>query len=198
MRVAAIVPVRSFAEGKSRLASVLSMAERSALVRRMLDRVLTALRSARCVDHIIVVTPERETGLPDDIEVLNDEGLGLNEAVELATDALASRFDASIIVAADIPYISPEEIDSLVNQARGYDMVVVPDRRGEGTNALWLRLPSSVSPQYGPHSAELHLGIAALRSLRAIQIEISGLSHDIDTPEDLLDEPELVELMVKP
>jgi len=141
MRVAAIVPVRSFAEGKSRLASVLSMAERSALVRRMLDRVLTALRSARCVDHIIVVTPERETGLPDDIEVLNDEGLGLNEAVELATDALASRFDASIIVAADVPYISPEEIDSLVNQARGYDMVVVPDRRGEGTNALWLRLP---------------------------------------------------------
>lgn len=77
-------------------------------------------------------------------------------------------------------------------------MVVVPDRRGEGTNALWLRLPSSVSPQYGPHSAELHLGIAALGSLRAIQIEISGLSHDIDTPEDLLDEPELVELMVKP
>jgi len=190
MRVVAIVPVRSFAEGKSRLASVLSMAERAALVRRMLDRVLTALRSAGCVDRIVVVTPERETGLPDDIEVLNDEGLGLNEAVELATDALASRFDASIIVAADVPYISPEEIDSLVNQARGYDMVVVPDRRGEGTNALWLRLPSSVSPQYGPHSAELHLGMASRRSLRAIQIDMSGFSHDIDTPEDLHDEPE--------
>ncbi|NBO75323.1 MAG: 2-phospho-L-lactate guanylyltransferase, partial [Gammaproteobacteria bacterium] len=56
MSVVAIVPVRTPGEGKSRLAGVLSVSRRSALVQSMLARVLAALRSARRIDRIVVVT----------------------------------------------------------------------------------------------------------------------------------------------
>ncbi|MEY3338006.1 MAG: Guanylyl transferase CofC like, partial [Pseudomonadota bacterium] len=58
MRVVAVVPVQAFSEGKSRLAKVLSTAERTALIERMLGRVLKALQGARLIDGVVVVSPE--------------------------------------------------------------------------------------------------------------------------------------------
>jgi len=189
MPVVAVVPVRSFKEGKSRLVSVLSAAERVVLVEDMLRRVLSALRSARRVDHIVVVTPELHTELPAGVEVLRDEGLGLNEAIQFATQILGSRFDAALVVAADAPYVTAAEIDTLLDRAVGHDVVVVPDRRGQGTNALYLGLPSALLPQYGPNSAARHLAQADRLALRVVRMECAGLSHDVDLPEDLHGSP---------
>ena len=187
MRVVAVVPVQAFSEGKSRLAKVFSPAERTALIERMLGRVLKALREARLIDGVVVVSPELDVGLPDDVEVLRDKGRGLNEAVSFAVQTLADRYDAAIVVAADIPNVTSEEIDSLVSRATDHDVVVVPDRRGEGTNALWMKFSSNFSPQYGSMSAARHLESARRLSLRSARVELPGLSHDIDVPDDLRD-----------
>jgi len=187
MRVVAVVPVQAFSEGKSRLAKVFSPAERTALIERMLGRVLKALRGARLIDGVVVVSPELDVGLPDDVEVLRDKGRGLNEAVSFAVQTLADRYDAAIVVAADIPNVTSEEIDSLVSRATDHDVVVVPDRRGEGTNALWMKFSSNFSTQYGSMSAARHLESARRLSLRSARVELPGLSHDIDVPDDLRD-----------
>jgi len=189
MRVVAVVPVRSPREGKSRLAGVLSVARRSALVQSMLIRVLTALRGARKIDHIVIVSPEDRIEIPPGLELLLDHGTGLNAAVQLAQQSLTGRFGAMLVVAADAPQVTSEELDRLIDRAAGDQVVVVPDRHGEGTNALWMTLPSRLSPQYGKHSAAAHLEAATRLGLRASRIEIPGLSHDVDVPDDLKAEP---------
>lgn len=189
MKIVAVVPVRSPREGKSRLAGVLSAARRSALVQGMLTRVLAALRDAHAVDHIVVVTPEEDLPLPAGVEVLHDHGTGLNAAVQVAHEALRDRFDAMLVVAADAPQVTAEELDRLIERARRHAVVVVPDRHGAGTNALWMTLPSRLLPQYGDHSAAAHLDAAAHLGLEAARIEVPGLSHDVDVPDDLNAEP---------
>ena len=189
MSVVAVVPVRSPGEGKSRLAGVLSASRRSALVQSMLARVLAALRAARNIDRIVVVTPDDHLRLPPGVEVLHDHGTGLNAAVSLAQQHCSQRHEAMLVVAADAPQVTAEEIDRLVERASGTDVVVVPDRHGTGTNALWLRLPTALLPQYGEGSAQAHLATAVRLGLSATRIEVPGLSHDVDVPDDLQGEP---------
>ena len=189
MSVVAIVPVRTPGEGKSRLAGVLSVSRRSALVQSMLARVLAALRSARRIDRIVVVTPDDHLVLPKGVEVLHDHATGLNAAVSLAQRTFADRHSAMLVVAADAPQVTAEEIDRLVDRAAHRDVVVVPDRHGCGTNALWVRLPTPLVPQYGDDSAAAHLDAAMRLGLRAARIEVPGLSHDVDVPDDLRGEP---------
>ena len=189
MRVLAVVPVRSLREGKSRLSGVLSPRRRAQLMEEMLGRVLAALRAASRIDEVWVVTPEESLELASGVGLLHDHGLGLNSAVELAVQHLSERCGALVVVAADTPQVTPAEIDRLVERAQDLEVGVVPDRHGTGTNALWLRLPTRLKPQYGVNSAVAHLNAARRLGLAAARIEVSGLSQDVDVPEDLDAEP---------
>jgi FO synthase len=184
--IVAVVPVRIRGEGKSRLAGVLSPPRRAALVHSMLGRVLAALGKARHVARIVVVTPDEHLSLPAGIDVLHDHGTGLNDAVRLAQTQLASEgATAMLVVAADAPQVTAEEIDRLIDRTLEVEVAVVPDRRGEGTNALWLRLPTRLMPQYGSGSAAAHVDAAQRLGLQVARIEVPGLSHDVDIPTDL-------------
>lgn len=189
MSVVAVVPVRTLGGGKSRLAAVMSAARRAALVQSMLERVLRALQSSVRIARVLVVTPDDHLALPRGVEVLRDHGTGLNAAVELALRELSGRHSAMLVVAADAPQVTAKDIDELVDQVCTLDVAVVPDRRGEGTNALWCRLPTQLLPQYGADSAAAHLEAAARLGLRAQRIVVPGLSHDVDVPDDLNGEP---------
>lgn len=188
MNVCAIVPVRALGEGKTRLSAVLSPRQRAALVRSMLEHVVDVLRAARTVDRIVVVTTEDDLNLPE-VEYIRDEGKGLNAAVELALAQVAHRFDAAIVVAGDVPHVTVSEIERLIEVGRAYDVAVVPDRREEGTNALWLRLPSRIQPCFGVASLEAHLRTARTSGASVTTVHLPGLSHDVDVPDDLPDEP---------
>jgi 2-phospho-L-lactate guanylyltransferase len=148
----AIVPVRAPGEGKSRLAGVLSPLRRASLVQGMLGRVLGELRATRGITSVIVVTPDASWVLPSGIETLHDAGSGLNDAVALALGRIAGRAEGALVVAADAPRATAAEFERILDAARATDVVVVPDRRGQGTNALWLRLPSGIAPGQRPAS----------------------------------------------
>ena len=188
-RVVAVVPVRSPAVAKSRLSTVLSPRRRGQLVESMLRRVLTALSSAHRIDHVIVVTPDATLELPSGVERLVDAAIGLNDAVQLASAHCAARFDAMLVIPADVPQVTAAEIDALIDRARALDVVVVPDRHDAGTNALWLRLPTALTPQFGADSAHAHLELAHRMGLRAMRLELPGFAHDVDVPDDLEAEP---------
>jgi len=187
--VVAIVPVRTLGGGKSRLAAVMSATRRTALVQSMLARVLQALQGSRRLARIVVVTPDDHLPLPVGVEVLHDHGVGLNAAVELAAREFCGHHSAMLVVAADAPQVTAKDIDELIAQVATLDVAVVPDRRGEGTNALWCRLPTALLPQYGVHSAAAHLEAATHLGLSAARIVVPGLSHDVDVPDDLGGEP---------
>lgn len=199
--VTAIVPVRALHDGKTRLAGVLSLPRRAALVRSMLERVLAALRGAQRIQRIIVVTPDEHLPLPAGVARLLDQSVGLNPAIELAISEVSRRSlaregqpgqrasDAVLIIPADAPQVSSYDIDTLIKQAENFDVAVVPDRHGRGTNGLWLRLPTAIPMQFGADSAEAHMAAARRLGVRVTGIEVAGLSHDVDEPADLGAEP---------
>ncbi|AMN47476.1 hypothetical protein ACG33_10260 [Steroidobacter denitrificans] len=195
MNVCAIVPVRALGEGKTRLSAVLSPHQRASLVRSMLEHVVGVLRTARGVERIVLVTSDDDLNLPG-VERIRDEGRGLNAAVELALTHITHRFDAAIVVAGDVPYVTAAEIERLIEVGRDHDVVVVPDRHKEGTNALWLRLPARIQPHFGVASLEAHLETARACGASVTVEHLPGLSHDVDVPDDLPDEPLSTEIHV--
>ncbi|MCP5467090.1 MAG: 5-amino-6-(D-ribitylamino)uracil--L-tyrosine 4-hydroxyphenyl transferase CofH [Sinobacteraceae bacterium] len=182
--VCAIVPVRAGGVGKSRLAGVLSWPRRERLIEAMLDDVLAALRAARGIDAIVVVSPDLQQA-PAGTTLLRDRGEGLNTAVALALESLGGRFAAALVVAADVPRVSTAEVETLLEACRDAEVGLVPDRRREGTNALWLRLPPRIAPDFGGASFVRHRAAARDAGARLQVVDLPGLSHDVDRPADL-------------
>ena len=196
-RAVAIVPVRSFSGAKSRLGEPLDAEERAELVLALLRRTVAAALSARSLHGVVVVSQDadllaqaRGMGAAS----LLQESDGLNEGLKEARQSAGADATALLVLPADLPAVSAAEIDRLVEAAaetasRTPDrpvVVLVPDRHGTGTNALFVMPPEAIEFRFGERSRAAHAAEAA--SAGATYLELDGpLSFDLDTPEDLLE-----------
>jgi FO synthase len=155
----------------------------------MLTQVLRSVRAARGIDRIVLVTTDEEAPVPAGVEVIRDAGMGQSAAVATGLAHIAGTADAAIVLAADTPNTSRQEIEQLIAALEDRDVVITPDRRLEGTNALGLRLPVRIRLQFGGPSLTAHLRSAGELGARSAIVELPGLAHDIDLPEDLENEP---------
>ena len=192
MRTIAILPVKSFGAAKQRLAGALGGGSRQALAQAMCSDVLTALRRARRVDAVAVVTADRaaETAaIAQRIPVVPDtEQAGQSPAAMAGIrHAHAAGFERALLVPGDTPLLDPVEVDDLLDRARerGLAVAIVPDRHGEGTNALVLSPPDAMEPAFGPGSRERHEAAAQAAGLPYAVEEVPSLALDVDTPDDL-------------
>ena len=184
MSTCAVVPVRDLRLGKTRLASALDPAGRETLLRTMLGRVLDALRGSGTIDEIVVVTSDPGLGV-DGATVLRDEGVGLNAAVAHGLRYAAGGHGRAVVVAADVPHVTAAEIERLLRALDASAVVVVPDARREGTNALGLRLPPAIEPRFGEDSCRRHVQAAVAAGIEPTVLPLAGLGRDVDVPEDL-------------
>jgi 2-phospho-L-lactate guanylyltransferase len=187
----AIVPVKPLAKGKTRLASTLGPAERTQLNREMLEHILTELAAVPEVERTLVVS--RDSAV---LALARDKGARtlserqpaeLNRALERATGA-AQAYGASgvLILPADLPLVTRDDIRALVALgARPPVVVIAPDRRGEGTNALLVTPIGLIEYAFGPNSYQSHVKEAAASGARLEVCEIVRLTVDVDLPEDL-------------
>jgi 2-phospho-L-lactate guanylyltransferase len=185
----ALVPVKSPAAAKTRLAPWLTPAERAALATRMAHDVLAALVASRSLAGIALLAADADgaalaRGTP--CRVLEDERPG---DLCASLDAAAARLAADgartvVIVPADLPALTGNDVDELLAAHRGGVSVAVATRDG-GTNALVLTPPEAIPSLFGPDSAERHLAAARERGLTATRLELPAFARDIDTIEDL-------------
>jgi len=190
MSLWAIVPVKPFLSSKSRLASVLSPRARAGLSREFLSHALEVLAQVPVVSHILVVSRDpaalalargyrahatAECGAPE-----------LNAALGGATQAaVAGGARAVLILPADLPFLSEEDVRQLVADAASDSLVVIaPDRREEGTNALFVRPPGVIKFGFGDHSFQHHLARAAQAGARVRICRLPGVALDVDVPGD--------------
>lgn len=181
-----MVPVKSFALAKARLAPVLDDQARAALARRMAERVLAAAGSLPVTiacDDEDVATWAREHGAA----VAWTPGTDLNGSV---TQAVAGVDAERVVVAhADLPKARDLMIvvgDSFGEAGGMYGgVVLVPDRRHDGTNVLSIPGGAGFVFQYGPGSFERHRAEAARLGLDVVVIEPPDLTWDVDSPADL-------------
>jgi 2-phospho-L-lactate/phosphoenolpyruvate guanylyltransferase len=67
----------------------------------------------------------------------------------------------------------------------GASVVIVPDRHGEGTNALLLTPPTALTPAFGPGSLARHAALASAGGASVRVAQAPSLELDVDTPGDL-------------
>ncbi len=181
----AVITVKTLSQCKQRLAATLSPAARQTLVRHMLRDVIAALRDAGSIARIAVISAE-DLQLDGDITWLHDAGGGLNSAAAQAADWLRARGAAEMLLLhADLPLLGAHEIEALIAAGRSHGLALAGDRRGEGTNAIYLTLPGSYDFSFGPLSLQKHSAQARLRGRSAALVDLPGLSFDIDTAADL-------------
>ncbi len=191
MSAIAVLPIKNFDLAKSRLTDEGFRVSRRALVESMVTDVLMALRRAQEIDAVLVVTQDRSAerlALAWDAEVLAEpEESSHSEAAMLGIREAMSRGARSVLlVPGDCPMLAPDEIDELVlRAANGSSVMVVPDRHGEGTNALLLTPPDAIVPAFGPGSRDRHVSIAEAAGIAVEVVEVSSLAIDVDTVEDL-------------
>lgn len=191
MTIWAIVPVKPLRRGKSRLAGMLTEAQRTRLNRYLLEHTLTVLKKIPEIEDTLVVSRDpaalaltRQLG---GRTVQEDGAPQFNTALKRATVvAKAHGAHAVLVVPADIPLITPAEIKTLLKRGRGQPCVVIaPDRRKDGTNCLFVNPAGLIEYGYGPGSFERHSQRSreAGAQLTIVDSEILGL--DLDLPEDL-------------
>src|SRR3990167_8545769 len=96
-----LIPVKPLAQAKTRLAAVLSPAERETLVRHMLDDVLAALAAAPGIAGIALVTADpavARIGAERCLRALPESAPGLNAALHGAIATLAGEGVDTLLV----------------------------------------------------------------------------------------------------
>jgi 2-phospho-L-lactate guanylyltransferase len=178
---AVAVPVKAFARAKMRLSPVLGPQERAALAARMAEAVLAAARPLPvyvvCDDPGVAAWAER-----NDARVLSTPGLGLNGAVDRALEVLEEMgYDRVVVAHGDLPLAT-----QLAWLADVEGVVLVPDRRDDGTNVISLPTGCGFRFAYGPGSLARHREEAARTGLPWRVVHDDRLGWDVDLPADML------------
>ncbi|MBN2114964.1 MAG: 2-phospho-L-lactate guanylyltransferase [Anaerolineales bacterium] len=191
MTLWAIVPVKPLRRGKSRLAGTLSEDERTNLNRSLLQNTLKTLSELKEVEEVLVISRDphaltiarnygartvREDGQPE-----------LNTALKRATVvAQVYATGAILILPADLPLITAEDVRALIERAGEPPTVVIaPDRHGTGTNALLISPSGLIEYDFGENSFQRHCQRAREAGARLKVVNLPSLGLDLDLPEDL-------------
>jgi 2-phospho-L-lactate guanylyltransferase len=177
---AVLIPVKAFDAAKGRLAPALDHHARAALARSLADAVVAACAG---LDVFVVCEDPGVAAWAHDAgaAVLPNPEPGLNAAVRHGIAALARlKVDRVLIAHADLA--RPTTLPDLF--ARD-GIVLVPDRRLDGTNAMVVPPGAGFSFSYGPGSFARHLSEADRLGLPVHVVRDVGLALDLDEPDDL-------------
>jgi 2-phospho-L-lactate guanylyltransferase len=190
LRATAVLPVKRFDAAKQRLSAGVEPQRRRDLVAAMVADVLEAIGRARTIDRTIMVTDEplaQELAAQAGAEVLPDPGAGhIEAALAGIAGAEADGARCVVLLPGDCPLLDPRELDRLLTGVPGSYVGVVPDRHGEGTNALVLAPPSAIVPSFGEGSCARHVAAARAAGVAYGVEELASLGLDLDTPADVV------------
>jgi len=189
LKIAAIIPVKTFSNAKTRLD--LSPQKIELLCKIMLEEILQITSISPRIEKTIVVTKEKqaiEIAEKFNATVIKDEEEeSVNSAVALADKyLLENNFDASIVLPQDIPYIKTQDIDFMLNYIAPPNFaIIVPSRRFDGTNAL-VRMPIDLmKTHYDEDSYKIHMNTAKNHTLNVAMVFVKRIMWDVDNKEDL-------------
>jgi 2-phospho-L-lactate/phosphoenolpyruvate guanylyltransferase len=170
----ALIPVKSLAEAKSRLATHLTQAQRAALMLDMLHHVLYILQASNALERISVVSLDRHV-----LEQAQAWGAHARVEEEMGHNT------ALLTISADLPLLQVHDIHGMIEQSKNSAVVLAPSQDHTGTNALLVRPLLALPYSFGPASLQRHLSECRIRQLSSGLYTSIGLGLDIDTIDDL-------------
>ena len=186
--VVAVVPLKNLKLAKSRLSNILAEGERQELVLAMFDDVLVSLRESPFIDKIFLVADKYFNPIADVQMITEIKNRGYDEAIiEALKDSRVNQAQAMLILPADLPLVSTDELDTLIRDQEDGSIRIAGARDQDGTNALVMKPPSLLATSFGLGSFERHKKFAKALSVKIEEVNLPGLSFDVDTEKDLID-----------
>ena len=192
MPIVAIIPVKAFSKGKSRLSAALTDEERSALNKIMFSHVLRVAISTPKIDEVIVIS--RDSNVLDMAEktgahaILEEDESTLNGALETARKAaIILEASALLILPSDLAKIRSKDLEIIIqsNSPDTSSVVIAPDTKLSGTNVLLLQPPDIIPFSFGKNSFPKHQEDANKAGCKVTILERPNLTFDVDEPDDL-------------
>ena len=190
MRCILLIPFKSVATAKQRLAEALDQRQRSQLAEAMLRDVMTAAAGVMGrVDVALVTGDARAQALAHEfgfIVIEDTRNESETAAIEMATAWSEQQgYDTTIVIPADIPLIASDELHRVLNAAPAEGAVFVPAYDRRGSNCI-LRRPASIIPlRFGNDSFVPHCEAMRKIGKELIILEMAGIGLDVDNPHEL-------------
>lgn len=174
------IPVKPFGDAKRRLARVLGARTRRRLSEELAARTTRVAAAAGARPLVLSADDEvTEWARSQEVDVLLDEGSGLDRAAESAVAWASARGLGWIICHADLPLLAVSELRSAVEAVERGRTVLAPSSTG-GTPMLGAS-SDRFRFAYGEGSFHRHLA----RSPDPLVLFGVGFALDLDEPSDL-------------
>jgi 2-phospho-L-lactate guanylyltransferase len=186
-RVAVVIPFKG-REHKSRLSGIMDESSRRELAKIMLGGVIQVVGEAGLKRGCFVVSSDQQ--ILEDAEtagatpVREDRDVGVNGAVRTALKAVRG-FDSIMVLPSDLAALKPTDLERVLELSRIVSVVISPSASFTGTNLLLFRRSKQPTLSYDDDSFWHHLANAASMRLSLAVYTGTGVTFDLDTPEDL-------------
>ncbi len=187
-----LVPVKSIATGKSRLAPILEHGPRRQLNELLLYRAIETASVYPGHDHTAFISECDEVIAMVEaygfLAIRQTGGAGLNAAATQGLAELRRRGSRPVLLMpCDEPLVRPADLQRIAAigaECRG--VVICPDKHGTGTNALYLPPDARITFQFGEHSLARHCHEARRAGFPPRVHYNARIAFDIDAPQDFM------------
>lgn len=186
----ALLPLKDLVAAKTRLAGLLSPSERRALVQAMAEDVLGVLAAHPLVDRILLLSDDPGAPLLASAysaqHVPEPEGAGGNLNALLSRVVYSHReVEQWLVLHADLPELAPADLDAALLAAATGEVVLGPDRVGQGSNLLAFPRDRVPGFAFGVDSCARHRAWAQEAGIPMRLLPLSGVARDVDSAADL-------------
>ena len=188
---AILIPVKTFAEAKKRLAPYYSQNARAALAEALCRDFFRVIADVLLAERVYVASQEplalqwaRERGWRT---IPETEQISESHSVDAASRICEQDGVTALLrIPADIPLAIAADVDAILAAVEtAPSAIIVPSQDGTGTNAL-LRSPPCLFPShFGPNSFPQHIAETERCGARVKILSNPRLALDIDEPDDL-------------
>ncbi len=190
MKIAAIIPVKNIARGKSRLATVINKNQRQELIKYLLANTITELKKISLISEVTIITADRTAAMISKelkSKLIWETGwFGLNWAVMKGIKrSFLNGISTVLILPLDLPLVNAKDIVKFIHvNNRQTAITIAPDSKLEGTNALLVNSKVMIKMKFGSDSFRNHLREAKKNNLAIHTCAMDCFSFDLDNPED--------------
>ncbi|SVB55586.1 uncharacterized protein METZ01_LOCUS208440 [marine metagenome] len=175
----------------TRLSMILDLNKRIKLTKMMADQMINYLTNIPEIEKIVLLTNEStwvKTYHNNKIIHREDKtSMDLKENINQTAEWLDQQgVKQMLYVSVDLPFALKDDLMELINQhTKG--LTIVEAKKDGGTNALIIDLSYSMKFQFGKNSFERHIRKAKSLGIQTTEVQIEGLSFDLDNIDDWKD-----------
>lgn len=170
-----LLPFKGLESAKSRWSTDEDL-RRGLVTKLLLNNIATAQR-ALGVQQVFLVTPERFEHA--EVQIIKTDGGHLNRDLQQARAHFAPDEVVAVLLP-DLPSLSEEDILTMKSESIKTQVVICPDHRGVGTNALCLNPGDCLPFLFEGESCQRHLQAARRAGLSVTLLKRPGLANDCD------------------